>query len=184
MTLPDKFIEYMIGGGLGACVLWVLLPEGCVDQVVSSFGRLESSVAFILFPVMYALGLLSDFAARMTLGWVLQIRFVKKYIGEVGRTEAGETVSLAKIGKECPQLLTMVEARSSRDRVARAIVFWVLVALLCSLAVSPLRESFHWIGLLLFWPFCLCLWVRCEMLTRKMQREAARVLQSDLQKPT
>ena len=166
MALPGLLIEYLVVGSMA--LLW-LLPIAIAGPTVDiSFGK-----AAALAPALYVLGMFVDFIAYIVLSriptrkyslksfarWLVRLKPDIKSIDNnafkegYGRSSRG----IIWLTLNAPVLIKEVQARSSRDRIARGAfiniaISWALVwsGKLDSFTPFQRLEDFHWLILIIF----------------------------------
>jgi len=175
MALPGLLIEYLVVGSMA--LLWLLPLAG-----INFNGNIPFGKAAALAPAIYVLGMFIDCIAFILVSKLPQKRYslktmvryfvkkksdIKKIEQNVFKEGSGRSSrGMIWLYLNAPDLVKEVEARSSRDRVARGafinvIFMWIVFSVYTIDGVDLLRSfnHFEWFLLMLF---SLVVWLFLE----------------------
>jgi hypothetical protein len=183
MQLVASFLEYLVVGC--TALLWVvpLAPAG----VWTKTGESEKALVLLL-PIVYVLGMLVDYVAEVLVSpfkKVIRSRYSAEG-GAVGAAAGGLPSSTAFVLLRSADLGRELQARSTRDRIARGTFLnLVVVAVVVWIAdLEQLPASRFGISAVAFTAAAMAfgMWWRFESLTLRFRRKAvATILWADAQ---
>ena len=178
MALPGLLIEYLVVGSMA--LLWLLPLVGINYEGEIPFGR-----AAALAPAIYVVGMFVDFIAFVLVSrfprrkyslkalarWIVRrkpdIQNIENIRNNVFRDGYGRSSrGTIWLYLHAPEIIKEVQARSSRDRVARGafvniLIMWVIsiASPNSSLPIFSCVSVYEWVLIVIF---SLCVWLFLE----------------------